>query len=84
MHCLDCQCWQRKEVDLCPTTSCALWAYRKGHRPSKEDIDIVENTEDEFYPQKKKLGFFREVAEENAQNLAIYRANKRNNDDETV
>jgi hypothetical protein len=34
--CLDCSCFQPKEVRLCPVTSCALWPYRLGKRPKKE------------------------------------------------
>ena len=84
MHCLDCQCWQRNEVTLCPAIDCALWPYRKGHRPSEEDIKTVEQTEDRFAEQKKKIGFGREVSAENAQNFAMYRAKSRSTDDEEV
>ena len=31
--CLDCCCFQSKEVKLCPATDCPLWPYRLGHRP---------------------------------------------------
>ncbi len=26
--CLDCCCWQRKEVQLCTAVTCPLWMYR--------------------------------------------------------
>ena len=32
--CLDCCCGQYKEVALCTVTSCAIWPYRLGRRPS--------------------------------------------------
>jgi|GEM_PF-2285552 len=28
--CLDCCCWQQKEVELCPSVQCDLWPYRFG------------------------------------------------------
>jgi hypothetical protein len=31
--CLDCTCYQPKEVRECPITECALWRYRMGKRP---------------------------------------------------
>lgn len=31
--CLECVCWQREEVRLCPSTPCPLWLYR----PYRED-----------------------------------------------
>ena len=34
--CLDCSCYQPKEVRLCPVTSCAIWPYRLGKRPKQE------------------------------------------------
>ena len=29
--CLDCCCYQPKEVKLCPITKCSLWEFRFGH-----------------------------------------------------
>jgi hypothetical protein len=34
--CLDCSCYQPKEIRECPITKCALWPYRLGKRPKKE------------------------------------------------
>lgn len=31
--CLDCCCWQKNEVKLCPVRDCALYPYRMGHNP---------------------------------------------------
>jgi hypothetical protein len=31
--CLDCSCWQTKEVKLCPIIRCTLYPYRFGKRP---------------------------------------------------
>ena len=39
--CLDCCCGQMNEVRLCPCKGCPLWAYRMGHRPKKEVVDIT-------------------------------------------
>ena len=33
--CLDCVCYQPREVELCPTERCALWPYRMGKDPYK-------------------------------------------------
>ena len=33
--CLDCVCFQPREVVLCPTERCALWPYRMGKDPYK-------------------------------------------------
>ena len=35
--CLDCCCWQVKEVRLCPVENCALWSYRMGKRPKPSE-----------------------------------------------
>lgn len=32
-HCLECSCYQRDEVKLCPCTSCFLWPFRFGKNP---------------------------------------------------
>jgi hypothetical protein len=32
--CLDCSCYQPKEVRECHITTCALWPYRFGKRPA--------------------------------------------------
>lgn len=39
--CLDCCCYQYKEIRLCTVTKCSLYPYRMGKRPIKE----VENNE---------------------------------------
>lgn len=36
--CLDCVCWQPKEVRLCSHTECALFGYRFGKNPSRQGI----------------------------------------------
>jgi len=33
--CLDCSCWQSKEVRLCSANECPLFPYRMGHRPKR-------------------------------------------------
>lgn len=34
-RCLNCACWQPKEVRLCADTKCSLYPYRMGRRPGK-------------------------------------------------
>jgi hypothetical protein len=40
--CLDCSCYQPREVRLCPVISCALWPYRMGRRPKAKDLIQIE------------------------------------------
>lgn len=35
--CLDCSNGSRSEVRYCPMTECALYPYRMGHRPHKNE-----------------------------------------------
>ena len=37
--CLDCSSGSMKEVRLCPVRNCALWPYRMGRRPRKEELE---------------------------------------------
>jgi hypothetical protein len=34
--CLDCSCYQFKEVDLCPIKDCSLYPFRSGKNPFKK------------------------------------------------
>ena len=34
--CLDCCCYQRNEVKLCPSTDCPLWIFRFGRNPHRK------------------------------------------------
>ena len=34
--CLDCCCYEKKEVRLCAAVNCPLHPYRFGHRPTSE------------------------------------------------
>ena len=38
--CLDCSCWQPKEVKLCPHTECSLFQYRFGKNPNRKGIGL--------------------------------------------
>ncbi|WHZ30063.1 MAG: hypothetical protein OJF51_004865 [Nitrospira sp.] len=44
--CLDCSCYQPKEVRECRIMTCSLWPYRLGHRPAtlekKQAEELVE------------------------------------------
>lgn len=46
--CLECSSGSYQEVALCPVKTCALYAYRSGHRPKDEEIikenDLEENS----------------------------------------
>ncbi len=46
--CLDCCCWQSKEVRLCPVINCAIYPYRMGKRPDQTTLDTLK----EFYCEK--------------------------------
>lgn len=71
MKCLDCCGWQRKEVELCPIRHCPLWAYRKGSRPSSEDIATVSGIPDPFEEQKRRIGIGRSSAFTDEQRAAL-------------
>ena len=45
--CLDCTCYQPKEIRLCPVVECALYPYRFGRRPDETTL----NTMNEFYSE---------------------------------
>lgn len=51
--CLECTDWNMQEVASCPMTDCTLWPYRKGKRPTPEDVEIVKATIDPFAKQKE-------------------------------
>ena len=34
--CLDCCCWQKNEVKLCPATQCPLYDFRMGKNPFRK------------------------------------------------
>lgn len=41
--CLNCCCYQPKEVTLCTATSCPLYAFRTGHRPKGDNYTNTES-----------------------------------------
>ena len=43
--CLDCTCYQPKEVRLCPNIDCPIYPYRFGRRPD----EAIRDTLKEFY-----------------------------------
>ena len=45
--CLNCMCYQPKEVRLCPSIDCPIYPYRFGHRPDEETLDTLK----EFYSE---------------------------------
>jgi len=40
LKCMDCSCNQPKEVRNCIMTHCSLWPYRRGRRPTAEEVEI--------------------------------------------
>ena len=36
--CMDCVCFQPREVELCPSQHCALWPYRMAKDPYKTPL----------------------------------------------
>lgn len=49
--CLDCSCYQPKEVRLCPVTDCSLWPYRMGKRPKSEESMQAESNAGDAHEQ---------------------------------
>lgn len=43
--CMDCTCYQPKEIRECRIITCALWPYRMGRRPSEHDRQVYERQE---------------------------------------
>jgi len=41
LKCLDCSCWQPKEVRLCVHEECSLFPYRFGKNPKRKGVGIV-------------------------------------------
>ena len=41
-YCIECQGGSFKEVRLCTSRDCPLYAYRMGKRPSQETLDTIE------------------------------------------
>ena len=41
--CLDCSCFQPKEVRKCTVIDCPIYPYRFGRRPNKETIDNLKH-----------------------------------------
>ncbi len=38
LKCLDCSCYNRSEIQLCPIEDCPLYPYRMGHNPNRTGI----------------------------------------------
>lgn len=43
--CLDCMCWQKTEVRLCPAEDCPIYAYRLGKNPFRKGIGGKKNNQ---------------------------------------
>lgn len=49
--CLNCTCYQPKEVRLCTCIDCPIYPYRFGRRPDEAILDTLK----EFYEKKHRL-----------------------------
>lgn len=57
--CLDCSCWQPKEVKLCSLTECPLYVFRFGKNPTRSGIGYPSR----LFPKKtavERSNFFEE------------------------
>ena len=45
LKCLQCTCNQFQEIRECTIKDCALFPYRMGHRPKKEECTVKANDE---------------------------------------
>ena len=45
--CLDCSCWQPKEVRECTVIDCPIYPYRLGRRPDKATQDTLKRFREE-------------------------------------
>jgi hypothetical protein len=45
--CLDCSCWQHKEVRKCTVIDCPIYPYRLGRRPNKATLDTIKHFREE-------------------------------------
>lgn len=52
--CLDCCCFQPKEVTLCTVTNCPLYAFRTGHRPKGDNYTNTESYNEKTAPTTAK------------------------------
>ena len=52
--CLDCCCYQPKEVTLCTVTNCLLYAFRTGHRPKRDNYTNAESYIEKTHVQRQK------------------------------
>ena len=48
--CLDCSCYQPKEVRECTILNCALYPYRMGKRPDEVTLDTLK----EYYAENQE------------------------------
>lgn len=58
--CLDCCCWQPKEVRLCTSVECPLWLYRMGKRPTDFPNDELVDEASSFEKNGASTQFFTE------------------------
>ena len=47
--CLDCSCYQPKEVRQCTVIDCPIYPYRMNHRPDQATLDALK----EFYEKNR-------------------------------
>lgn len=52
--CLDCCCWQKNEVKLCPATQCPLYDFRMGKNPFRKKKVLSEEHKAKLLESRKE------------------------------
>ncbi len=55
--CLDCSCGSRRQVRCCPVTSCPIWEYRFGTRPSGKYLLYLDRAFYEAHQDMEHVSF---------------------------
>jgi len=58
IKCYDCCAYQKNEIKLCTVKRCALWPFRHGHRPLKDQLAETAAEVTKYYPHPPKEGGF--------------------------
>lgn len=58
--CLDCVCFQAKEVELCPSKQCALWPFRFAKDPFKTPRPMSEAQKEVLAAAREKAASLRQ------------------------
>lgn len=58
--CMDCVCFQAKEVELCPSKQCALWPFRFAKDPFKTPRPMSEAQKEVLAAAREKAASLRQ------------------------